>query len=71
MKVAIYITEERRQIVLTPENNWEIHALEGFETAKNFHVYRGEFYACQGGWDRQGVDNDSYIIVFDEKSAGK
>lgn len=61
MKTAIYIEDGVTQLVLTPENEWEksvVAKITGNETT----ILRGSFYKCQGGWNRQGGDDESLII---------
>lgn len=77
MKTAIYIEDGRTQLVLTPENDIDRKVLTSIEELKNIKVYRGSFYACQGGWSRwekkytnlyggNKGDDDSLIIVADK-----
>ena len=69
MKTAIYILNGVTQLVLTAENEHEksVLALEGAINNKRAQAYRGSFYHCQGGWYRQGSDDDSLIIVMGEE----
>lgn len=78
MKTAIYIEDGRQQVVLTPETKTEEAVCEALEKrVAQLNIYRGEFYACQGGWTRQREINtsslygmpgkpDSLIIVLDD-----
>ncbi len=54
MKTAIYIEDGLLQLVLTPESETDHKVLDTLEGAgEKLQTYRGEFYACQGGWMRQ------------------
>ena len=68
MKVAIYIENGLTQLVLTAESDWEKSITktvsEGNETA---HICRNSFYHTQGGWVRQGCEDDSLIISITPK----
>lgn len=68
MKTAIYIENGREQVVLTPENDLEKSVLHNIEKAqRQLAIYRGEFYACRGGWTRHRDTSEpqSLIIVLD------
>jgi hypothetical protein len=55
VRSAIYIEQGVTQVVLTPENEWERNALRmvyGAMRAGSASAYEGEFYYCQGGWNR-------------------
>ena len=78
MKTAIFISEDRQQIVLTPENEWERNILKTLEESKkDFNVYWGQFNDVQGGWtmhEKQGYrgkENDSLLIVLDNEKEKK
>lgn len=66
MKVAIYVENGRTQLVLTPETDWEKQATKSIsDNPTNLQVHKGSFYACQGGWIRQGsglVDDESLML---------
>lgn len=73
MKSAIFINEDRTQIVLTPENEWEQTALKmmsanGVKPA----MYFAQFTDVQGGWTKfesagyRGKEKDSLIMVLDK-----
>jgi hypothetical protein len=64
MKIALYIEDGSEQVVLTPEDEAERKLLDlvGKET-RHAKIYRGSFYRCQGGYVRQGSDDQSAIIV--------
>lgn len=83
MKIALYIEDGREQVVLTPQTATE-RAILGklHDGSRSINVYRGAFYACQGGWTRQRdasgfggtelrpqSDEQSTIIVLDQKAA--
>ena len=53
MKTAIYIEDSILQVVLTPETDEEKAVLSLVEKKEIVEIYRGSFYACQGGWVRQ------------------
>ncbi len=64
MKIALYIEHGLEQIVLTPEGDTEKGILGKLnDGSRELSVYRGEFYACMGGWTRHGSGQDSTIIV--------
>lgn len=67
MKTAIYIEQGVTQLVLTPESKWEESVVDSIadkrdERNASVFITRGCFYHCQGGWDRQGSNQDSLII---------
>lgn len=68
MKIALYIEDGLEQIVLTPESDTE-KGIVGKLTdgSRELSVKRGAFYYCRGGWQRQGGDNDSIMIVLAPK----
>lgn len=81
MKTLLITKENRQQIVLTPETEFEKSIVKMFHSEFTFpqpieekkkpteaQIYLGEFYDCRGGWTREGQNNDSLIIVFDKKS---
>lgn len=69
MKIALYIEEGREQIVLTPQSDTEKTLLAKLhEESTQMHVKRGRFYACQGGWTRHGLEDDSTILVLDRRA---
>lgn len=68
MRIALYAEEGRQQLVLTPESSTEktLVGLLGHDTQTlKVQAYRGGFYACQGGWTREGAERDSLIIVME------
>lgn len=79
MKAILLTKEDRQQIVLTPENDFEKEIISLFASKTTYpqsikeksetaaSIYLGEFYDCQGGWTREGKSKDSLIIVFSEK----
>lgn len=69
MKTAIYIKDGVHQIVLTPENDWEKGAIVGINDDFAFHVRRGQFYECAGGWIREGTQYNSLILTTVEKQS--
>jgi hypothetical protein len=55
MKIALYIEDGLEQIVLTPETDSEKSLLSKLHAAdREMSIYHGSFYACRGGWMRQG-----------------
>ena len=69
MKTILLTKEKRKEIVFTPETEFEEKLIELFgEGLKEAKIYLGEFYDCQGGWLREGNSKNSLIVVFDEKS---
>lgn len=66
MKIALYIEDGREQIVLTPDSETEKSILNKMhDTERILTIKRGSFYECNGGWMRQGANDDSTIIVMD------
>lgn len=66
MKIALYIDDGVEQIVLTPETETE-RGIVGklHDGSRGVLVRRGTFYACVGGYTRQGQNSkdESTIIV--------
>lgn len=70
MKIALYIEDGLEQLVLTPESASEKAILGKLaDRSRTLSVYQGEFYACRGGWTRQGSSETSTIIVLTETPA--
>lgn len=80
MKATLLTKENRQQIVLHPENEFEKDIIKLFVSKTTFpqpkndpqqetpvKIYLGEFYDCQGGWTRESKSEESLIIVFDKK----
>ncbi len=67
MKTAVYIENGVHQIVLTPENEWEKDAISSITDDFKFHVRRGQFYECAGGWIRESSQQSSLILTTIEK----
>lgn len=64
MKIALYIEDGIEQIVLHPESDTEKSILAKMhDGSRSFSVFRGGFYACQGGWIRHNETPDSTMIV--------
>lgn len=60
MKIALYIEDGLEQIVLTPESDTEKGILGKLHDGlRELSIKRGAFYACMGGWTRQGSLNMS------------
>ena len=73
MKTAIYIEDGNFQVVITPETDYEDDLLNGLEKESlKARVFSGQFYACNGGWNRQqdnfcsSTTNKSLIISIRE-----
>lgn len=64
MKIALYIEDGLEQIVLTPQSDTEKAILGKLsDGSRSLSIKRGEFYACQGGWTRQGPTDSSTMII--------
>jgi hypothetical protein len=81
MKTAIVFTNDKRQLVLTPEDEYETALVKmmfpyrssevgepQYKLKANLHL--GSFYNCQGGWYRESKDDDSLIFVFEKDEDG-
>lgn len=68
MKTAVYIQDGEAQIVLTPENDWEKRVIDALSGEGIRCVRRGSFYRCNGGWMRQGTDDESLILSLGERA---
>lgn len=64
MKAAIYINEGTTQIVLTPENQWEINSLKLIQSSEKVAKFWGEFYECRGGWYRESSAGSNESLIF-------
>lgn len=63
MKTAIYIEDGVTQLVLTPDNKFEQDVVGRIESVDTrVAIYRGEFYHCQGGWNRHGGGETSLML---------
>lgn len=72
MKIALYIEEGLEQIVLTPQSPTEKDILRKMhDGTRSFELKRGSFYACRGGWVRNGSDDDSTMIVLQQVPAAE
>ena len=67
MKTAIYFDGNDAQIVLTSENDWEKSVLKAFENSKA-SVFRGSFYEANGGYFRQGRNDESLMIRLNKET---
>ncbi len=78
MKIALYIEDGLEQIVLTPETSIEKNILSKMhDENQKFHLKRGSFFKCQGGWMRyakpvqvstfghDSYDDDSTMIILE------
>lgn len=61
MKTSIVIQEGVKQIVLTPESEFEQGVVDSIKDGQ-VQVLHGQFYQCNGGWCREGDDDRSLII---------
>lgn len=53
MKTAIYIEDGVSQLVLTPETDFEMDAMQKFRDHPiEAEIHVGTFYECKGGWNR-------------------
>lgn len=69
MKLAILIDNGITQLIATPESPLEKQLIASCDISKaRVSVHRGEFYACRGGWNREGSGTDSLIIRLDDTS---
>lgn len=67
MKTAIYIEDSVTQIVLTPENDFEKSALAKLKQKElSVKLHDGQFYECQGGWNRESIAEKSLMIRVEE-----
>lgn len=63
MRTAIYIEDGVTQLVLTPDNDFERDVVSKIQSGdSHVAIYRGEFYHCQGGWNRQGGGEQSLML---------
>ena len=72
MKIALYIDSGLEQLVLTPESEHERNLLNLMHnTERTIQIHKGTFYACAGGWTRQGERSrdDSTMIVLHKGGA--
>jgi hypothetical protein len=68
MKTLLITRDNRKQIVFTPETEFEKGLVKMFgEGFKEAQIFLGSFADCQGGWTREYENKDSLIIVFDKK----
>lgn len=78
MKTALYIENNRTQVILTPENNYEKEVLKQINANQvETTIKIGNFKDCKGGWTRYypcsgGLygDNDeidSLMLILTEK----
>ena len=72
MKLSFYFDEGRKQLVFTPETDYEKKLLKTVEDSKNKDLswHWGGFYACQGGWtrhERYSDAMDNLVLVIDEE----
>lgn len=68
MKTLITLQQNRKQLVLTPETEFDKSVINSLKECKNssVEILSGSFYECQGGWTRQGMNDDSLIFVFNQ-----
>ena len=70
MQSAIFMKNGMLQVVLTPENDFEAMALSQLHGKSSLSVFKGSFYQCKGGWNRQGDNDDSTIIWVEQQDGG-
>lgn len=63
MKTAIYVEDGVKQIVLTPENDFEKEVVSDFHDENlTVRIISGSFYNCNGGFVRHGQSDESIIL---------
>lgn len=75
MKIALYVEDGLEQIVLTPETETEKGIVGKLhDGTRELAIHKGGFYACQGGWTRWQLHEQSYdstMIVLRRKDDPK
>lgn len=72
MKIAIYFEENTKQVIFTPENEYETSIVKQFEEDEiDLSIKFGSFYNCTGGWVREGLDKNSLMIILSRKHNAK
>jgi len=70
MKAAVFIEGGSKQVILTPESDFDKQIIESMFPAGGkiypAKVFLGQFYKCNGGWWREGY-NDSLIVCFEKE----
>jgi len=68
MKTAIYVEDGVKQIVLTPENDFEKDVVSDFQNENlTVRIISGSFYNCNGGFVRHGQSDESIILRVENK----
>lgn len=68
MKTAIYVEDGVKQIVLTPENDFEKGVVDDFQNENlTVRIISGSFYNCNGGFARHGQSDESIILRVENK----
>lgn len=68
MKTAIYVEDGVKQIVLTPENDFEKEVVDDFQDENlTVRIISGSFYNCNGGFVRHGQSDESIILRVENK----
>lgn len=69
MRIAFYCDNNKKEIILTPEDNNERLLLDQIKVGQQrMNIYKGGFYLCNGGWMREGTgERESIIFVIKEK----
>jgi len=68
MKTAIYVEDGVKQIVLTPENDFEKEVVDDFQNENlTVRIISGSFYNCNGGFVRHGQSDESIILRVENK----
>lgn len=64
MKTALYIEGGTLQVILTSDTKAEKAIVDLFrQEPLHIQIRYGEFYPCVGGWTRQGIGDDSLILI--------
>ncbi len=64
MKTIIYIEDGITQLILTPESSFEKELVSRISHGKHvMSLYTGGFYDCQGGWIRQGNQEETSLMI--------
>jgi len=68
MKTAIYVEDGVKQIVLTPEDDFEKDVVSDFQNENlTVRIISGSFYNCNGGFVRHGQSDESIILRVENK----
>ena len=80
MKISLVIANGTKQIMMTPETDFEREALKFIEPNSTLHTmakwgtyddtpshYSMQTYKCEGGYLRRFAEKDSLMFVIEEK----